>query len=328
MSEPRYVRLRLRLAGGQEHEVRLREDSPELLAIFAALASGELSSEFFQLPLEEGRVACSFRASQLISVVSEPPVVLQGSPMSLPEPVESASRTAPAAWSRLRRARHLVVDDFLCPDEHRDLLAMAIASENLFEAGTVTNFDPEYRQNLNIPGFGQTAHAKLLQNRLLVWFPLLAKRLGEPVFPLASVESQLTAAGSAQFFKLHADSAPDNSRAISCVYYIHREPRAFSGGELRLYDCLEEEGGSCRAAHSFETVEPVSNRLVVFPSNEFHEVMPVRCPSDQFADYRFAVTSWLHRREQPDSEATFGWGHFRCGAVAPQFASLGFGRGD
>jgi Rps23 Pro-64 3,4-dihydroxylase Tpa1-like proline 4-hydroxylase len=87
---------------------------------------------------------------------------------------------------------------------------------------------------------------------------------------------------------------------------------------LRLYDCIEE-GRSRRAAETFTAVTPAANRLVVFPSEEFHEAMPVRCPSKQFADSRFAVTTWLHRAARPDPSLAFGWGHFRCGVVAPQF---------
>jgi len=318
MSEPREIKLRLCLAGGHKYEVRLHEDSPELLAMYRALASPEPGSELVQLPLEGGRAACSFKVSNLISIVSEPPVVvdLQATPDAMPAESDAAS----ASRLRPHRPRHLVIDDFLLPDEHRDMLAMAIAMESSFQAGTVTSYDPEYRQNLNIPGFGETAHAKLLQNRLLLWFPLMAKRLGERLFPLASVESQLTAAGSGQFFKLHADTGPNSTRVVSCIYYIHREPRGFSGGELRLYDGLEDDSGIRRAADTYETVEPVSNRLLVFPSDELHEAMPVRCPSGEFADYRFAVTTWLHRSEKPDFSARFGWGHFHCGVVAPQFA--------
>ena len=70
-------------------------------------------------------------------------------------------------------------------------------------------------------------------------------------------------------------------------------------------------------------VTPVSNRLVVFSSQEWHEMTPVRCPSRVFADSRFAVTSWIRRSNEPDKDATFGWGHFRCGVVAPQFLAGG-----
>ena len=34
---------------------------------------------------------------------------------------------------------------------------------------------------------------------------------------------------------------------------------------------------------------------------DFHEAMPVRCPSGEFADSRFAITTWLHRADKPDA---------------------------
>ena len=52
---------------------------------------------------------------------------------------------------------------------------LGIVSEEQFEAGTVHSHDPEHRQNRVILNFGASAHAKLLQNRLLVWFPLIAR---------------------------------------------------------------------------------------------------------------------------------------------------------
>jgi hypothetical protein len=90
-----------------------------------------------------------------------------------------------------------------------------------------------------------------------VWSPLLANSFAEPLFPLLTVESQLTAAGPGHFFMLHADAGPENTRTLSCIYYFHREPRGFAGGELRLYDSMEQ-GGDRRAAETFEAIEPVS----------------------------------------------------------------------
>lgn len=312
MSQGRDIRLRIQLAGGHTCETTLPEDAAELRTLYAALAAPTPANEFVQLPLDGGRSACSFRASQVVSIFSEPPVLVE--PALNLEP-----RQESAPHSRLRHARYLVIDDFLCPAEHKDMLVLATASEQNFTAGTVVGDHPEHRQNLVIPSFGESAHAKLIQNRVLVWYPVLAKALGVPVVPVGAVESQLTAARSRQFYKLHADLGPDCPRELSCIYYIFRQPRGFAGGELRLYDCLEQGGGS-RPADTFEVVDPVSNRLVAFPSSEFHEAMPVRCPSGQFADSRFAITTWIHRAGKPDPEARFGWGHFRCGVVAPQFA--------
>ena len=319
MDAPRDIALRIRLAGGHEHEVTLPEDAPELLALFTALANPESGDPWVQLPLDGGRAACTVRTSQLVSVVSEPPVVLE---------LQKTPPPAPAAPdSRARRARFVVIDDFLGPGEHRELLALALAAEEEFKAGTVNSHDPEYRQNLVILDFGNSVHSRLLQSRLLTWFPLLARTLGIPVFPVGFVESQLTAASEGQYFKVHCDDGPDCPRALSCVYYLHREPRGFAGGDLRLYDCIEADG-SRRAADTFTVVQPVANRMVVFPSEEFHEAMPVRCPSGDFADSRFAITSWLHRAARPDPNATFGWGHFHCGVVAPQFVAWPAAGGD
>ena len=323
MEPLRDITLKIGLVGGKEHEVLLREDAPELVALFSALSRPESGSQFLQLPLDGGKLACSFQTSQIVSVVSEPPVVL-----NLEKTAGRAARSRslsdgyqPAQGAQLRRPRFVVVDGFLSVQEHDELLAYALVSEAQFQKGTVTTYEPDVRQNLVILNFGESVHSRLLENRLLTWYPLLAKTLGMRVFPLAPVESQLTAAADGYYFKMHSDEAPEIPRVLSCLYYLHGEPRGFAGGDLRLYDSIDD-GGSRRAAATFTAVTPAANRLVVFPSEEFHEAMPVRCPSRKFADSRFAVTTWLHRAPRLDPSATFGWGHFRCGVVAPQFAGF------
>ena len=323
MGTPRDIKLTVGLVDGQSHEVVLPEDAPELVSLFSGLSTPAAGGRFVQLPLDGGRAAWSFQTSQVVSIVSEPPVILQvdgGQVGAAPSRVGTAALQA-APRARLRRPRFVVIDDFLSAQEHDELLAFALLAEEQFQKGTVTTYQPGVRQNLVILNFGDSVHSHLLENRLLTWFPLLAKSLDMSVFPLAVVESQLTAAADGYYFKQHSDEAPDVPRVLTCLYYLHREPRGFAGGDLRLYDCIEEDGAR-QAAKTFTAVSPVANWLVVFPSDEFHEAMPVRCPSKAFADSRFAVTTWLHRAGRPDPTATFGWGHFRCGVVAPQFAEF------
>jgi SM-20-related protein len=327
MEAPREVRLRISLLDGREHSVTLREDAPELATLFSALSNQASGSRLIQLPLDGGRVACSFQSSQLVSIVSEPPVVIPLESDQPAAPNEAPSIDASAQREQLRRPRFVVIDDFLTLREHDELLAYALISEAQFQKGTVTTYEPDFRENLVILNFGDSVHSRFLENRLLLWFPLVAKTLGMPVFPLARVESHLTAATDGYYFKTHSDEAPDIPRMLTWLYYLHREPRGFAGGELRLYDCIVE-GSSRRAADTFTAVAPVANRLVVFASEEFHEAMPVRCPSGKFADSRFAVTTWFHRAARPDPSATFGWGHFRCGVVAPQLAGFERTGGD
>jgi SM-20-related protein len=92
------------------------------------------------------------------------------------------------------------------------------------------------------------------------------------------------------YFRRHDDNtrgcAP--TRAISYVYFFHREPRAFTGGEL----CLHAYPGELDAP---ETVAPAQNQLVLFSSSRPHEVSLVVCPSRAFADSRLTLNGWIHR---------------------------------
>jgi SM-20-related protein len=318
------VSVKVDLEGGYSHELNLKEDSEDLMALFRVLASrgtetAPSAEQFFQLPMDQGRAACSFSSKQLISITTRPPVVIQIEQATPPAQRQTLSQ--PADPVTIQSPVHVVIDDFLSQDEHKDMLAYALKNEDQFNAATVTSDDASYRQNLVIMNFHEAAHSRLLCNRLLTWFPQLTKMLGQDVFPLKTVESQLTASNDGHYFRAHRDSGDPStkSRALSCVYYFFREPRAFAGGNLRLYDNWQQ-GNDLRSADSFTEIQPVSNRLVVFPSQTHHELMRIRCPSRQFEDSRFAITSWIHRTDTPDSNSTFGWGHYHCGLLPKSFA--------
>ena len=321
MAAPREITLTIRLVGGDTRQVSLREDAPELAVLFGALANRNAENQLVQLPLDGGRVAWSFQTANIVSIESQPPVVLApGRPTSHGLEARNESRrdkgeSGPTV--RVCRPRFFVVDDFLSVPEHDELLAYALCSEEHFQAGTVSAYEPGVRQNQAILNFQESVHSRLLENRLLIWLPLLGKTLRTPIFPLAAFESQLTAAKDGYYFKTHTDEATDIPRVLTCIYYLHRQPRGFAGGELRLYDRVETAGART-AAETFTVIEPLANRLVAFPSDELHEALPVRCPSGAFADSRFAVTMWFHRGTAVDSRATFGWGHFSGGTTARQ----------
>ncbi len=222
----------------------------------------------------------------------------------------------------MRRPEHVVIDDFLGVDENADMIAYALRERARFESGTVQGKANPARRNSVFMNFTEAAHSALLVNRLLVWFPLITQAMGLEAFPLKTVESQLTAGNDGDYYQSHldADETGPQHRAIACVYYFFREPKGFSGGDLRLYDSLDHGGQRVRS-DSFQTVEPVNNRLVVFTATTFHGLRPIRCPSKEFEDSRFAVPNWIHRSDTLDPAATFGWGHFHCGTVPPAFQS-------
>jgi Rps23 Pro-64 3,4-dihydroxylase Tpa1-like proline 4-hydroxylase len=121
-------------------------------------------------------------------------------------------------------------------------------------------------------------------------------RLGIASFPIGQIESQLTAHNDGHYYKAHNDSgSPDTaSRELTYVYYFNREPKQFSGGELRIYDSRIENNFFIKA-ESYKTIEPINNSIVFFLSRYIHEVLPIRCPSQQFADSRFTINGWVRR---------------------------------
>jgi Rps23 Pro-64 3,4-dihydroxylase Tpa1-like proline 4-hydroxylase len=226
----------------------------------------------------------------------------------------------PPGEATIQQPRWAVVEDFLSPPEHRSLLDWALQHQERFEPGTVGGQRHQHRENLVIFDFGYTAHANLIRSRLLTWFPFLCRQLEMPVFALQAVESQLTAANDGQYYWIHNDAGGQGVTAgeLTCVYYFHRQPKAFEGGELRLHDAEVGPDG-WRPAPTFRILEPAANRMIAFPTDVFHEVRAVRCPSREFADSQFAVTNWLRRSDRPDPDARFGWGQLRCGVVPPVF---------
>jgi len=137
---------------------------------------------------------------------------------------------------------------------------------------------------------------RVIQRRVRSNLPAVLGRLAIPAFRVRRIESQITASNHGEFFRKHTDSSygDHQRRAISYVYYFHRRPRRFSGGELLLYATWYENG---KLVYKTEpgTILPRQNRIVLFPSNALHEIRTVRCPSRSFADSRFTVNGWVCR---------------------------------
>jgi SM-20-related protein len=109
-----------------------------------------------------------------------------------------------------------------------------------------------------------------------------------------SLEPELTWCGDGGFFKTHVDTLYRdrlaNQRVMTVVYYFYKEPKAFTGGQLRLYGL----GGDANS-RSRQEIEPQLDRAVLFPAWFPHEVLPVHCSSAAFADGRFAISCWVRK---------------------------------
>jgi SM-20-related protein len=119
-------------------------------------------------------------------------------------------------------------------------------------------------------------------------------------------EFELTAFQDGGHFRRHIDTDErvNRVRVLSCVYYFAATPRRFHGGELRLYGLPRLSAGEAPEPAPYVDVAPETDSLVVFPSWLRHEVLPVSVPSRAWADARFTINCWLHRRSPPDGEAS------------------------
>ena len=193
--------------------------------------------------------------------------------------------------------------DFLSPDELAALLDFALANRGRFRPSELAGkiVDPGRRRSEQLPDLGP--YRRLFEDRLRAMAPDLFRRTGTRPFDVDHVELEMVAHNDGAHFNAHSDipvgpgrerlgSGPDgrHERLLSGVYYFHREPKAFSGGALRLF----RFGGGSAADDSVD-LEPIQNSLLVFPSWAVQEVRRISCPSGAFEDSRFAVDAWLCR---------------------------------
>ncbi|GAA2491314.1 2OG-Fe(II) oxygenase [Streptomyces thermolineatus] len=103
------------------------------------------------------------------------------------------------------------------------------------------------------------------------------------------------------FYRPHQDTDGvefQPGRVLTFVYYLHRRPRPFRGGSLRVFDISlpVHRGEAARwEDRGWRDWEPEHNSIVFFRPTAWHEVRPVSCPSRRHEDSRFAVNGWFYR---------------------------------
>jgi len=202
--------------------------------------------------------------------------------------------------------------DFLTKRELRGLTKYVLAHEGDFTPSTVIPDgvpeaapDLSYRKSRVLYDLGE--YAELIQDRLFALLPEVLSLFNREAFPISHLDIQITASNHGDFFKVHRDNSSMEPldiplRELSYVHYFHSEPKAFSGGQLRIYDSEDGEVQDSEK-RSARTITPRQNTLVLFPSSYDHEVLPVRCPTRKFVNSRFTVNGWLIREATVSNEA-------------------------
>lgn len=198
-------------------------------------------------------------------------------------------------------AQCVIFEEFIVPAELERLTRYALEHETDFRVSEVLSpgvtggkIDHEHRRSRVLSEPGEELNPLL--ERVRACLPRVLPKLGLAAFPVANEEAQITASNHGDFFHWHSDNAQEEiaSREITFVYFFHREPKRFHGGELRIYDSLPYNGTYVPTTN-YRGIVPRQNQIVFFRSSLAHEITPVECPSGAFGDSRFTVNGWFHR---------------------------------
>ncbi|MFS8117735.1 MAG: 2OG-Fe(II) oxygenase [Microcoleus sp.] len=304
--KPQDVKVKILLTGGHQCTIILKSDTPLLLSLVKTLVDRTQQTTgfptLFQIPIDDGRSSLSFPGEHLVGLVTEPPIYLQqlqpqqpAIPLEIPAEIPSEIPTSAPVNDDLI-SRYAQIDNFLTPAEKNKLIKYVLAKESQFVTTSTSTNAEDYRRSMVLHSFPE--FSTMMVNRIKGILPDVLRKLNIPSFPIGDIESQITMHNDNNFYKLHNDSgSPDTaSRFFTYVYYFYREPKAFSDGELLIYDS-KVENNFYVADETFRTVEPRNNSIVFFLSRYMHEVLTVSCPSKAFADSRFTINGWVRQAD-------------------------------
>jgi SM-20-related protein len=216
----------------------------------------------------------------------------QSQPINIPPSVDRVA----IPESQFTPSPYLQIDNFLSPKEHQELLDYVLDRANRFQSTSTTDDVKDYRRSMVLYSFPKFANLITQKLQQLLAKDTLFNHLDLVKFQSDTIECQLTSHNDGNFYKIHNDNgSPETAtRELTYVYYFNREPKGFSGGNLKIYD-EKIENNFYVAAESFHIVEPRNNSIVFFLSRYHHEVLPVSCPSRDFADSRFTINGWIRR---------------------------------
>ncbi len=193
-------------------------------------------------------------------------------------------------------APHHCIKGFMGSAMIERLLDWALSQEVAFVPTRVGNgqegvVNPAIRSSLLLRDFGDLRQE--LEARFATILDEAVRVLRLSPLQQPHLELELVAHNEGAFYNEHIDTftaRPDaqSDRALTGVYYFHRTPKGFSGGELRLHAIAPAADGT----RCFTDITPDQDMFVLFPSWVPHEVRKVSCPSAAFADSRFAINCW------------------------------------
>jgi Rps23 Pro-64 3,4-dihydroxylase Tpa1-like proline 4-hydroxylase len=213
----------------------------------------------------------------------------------------SSIQSAPGG---LKPAPFVIIREFLDPAV-RNVLHLGLLSKGaeLLEAATTQGIHLDYRRSRILAdcfGHVEPALERHFYARFLAYWPEARSRLRIAEFEPSLSETHALFYGNGDFFAPHKDTGAENTRRVTFVCNLQSTPRSFEGGDLILYDTYFRPGRTTHDpeepcfATTYTRILPEDNRLIIFPSEFYHEVTPVIYRGTDPAGERVSITGWVH----------------------------------
>ncbi|GAB6039793.1 2OG-Fe(II) oxygenase [Endothiovibrio diazotrophicus] len=197
-------------------------------------------------------------------------------------------------------APFVLLDEALDEAQRSSLWGVVEEQRNAFTSSRVFRYDNAYGV-VSADRVSRGLHRGELRG-IRDWYTERLGRLIEPClatlgiapFVPARWELHLLSYGDGDHFSIHTDTLAREGgtrRAVTAVYYFHRTPRRFTGGDVLLFDTDRRAG---QMETRFTRLTPEDNSLLIFPSDCYHQVTPVHGPAN-LEESRFALVAWMHR---------------------------------
>ena len=193
----------------------------------------------------------------------------------------------------LHRQSFWVLDEFLSPPFLKRLLDYVSKEEAQFQNSKIYS-SPEYRPEKRLS-------KTLMINQIDAVLPRMSQtisRIGNAFtqnwknvpFTPTKLEVQVTCYQNGHFFSRHLDPIESTgpARVLTGLLHFYYQPKRFRGGDLLLYDA-----GPIVHLGQYTRFSPINNRFILFPSQQFHEVLITQCDNTAFQTSRFVLVFWL-----------------------------------
>ncbi len=207
--------------------------------------------------------------------------------------------TEVAAPHGVRPVPFVRMTNFLTPARCDRLLEIALHGRERFSIARVNpkhpRLDPKVRITLEADARTLSDFRPWFARKIRSVLPEVSARLQMASLDRYRLEVSMRVYLTGGFYRAHRDrlSGYGHPRRVSFVYFFHREPRPYRGGDLLLYDTNDDTGDFTGAA--FSRIVPLRNGIIFFPSRAWHQVTPVQCEKNDFGDGRWAVNGHVRQ---------------------------------